>query len=387
MRKVRCGLFSLLSGVVLSWAAAAESPRNLAIEAQAGASESSADLTPEKAIDGNRETRWSGIPGHNAGVWFELEWKEPVEVGEVVVHQFDAFASEWDVQVRGEKTADWKTVRHCGKPGQKLPKIVVGNFSTLKITALRIANIVGGPSFNEILVYGRPYADGLATGLASDLRGHFLGIVSDASGAAPVEGAKVTLSGKHKGDAWDVSAVSDARGVFTADMPLAMSGAIEVRTELKTVGIDAGPFLSQVDSTAFEFALTPRQARKNVVNLGGKWKFRLDPPEGFWKSGFDDQDWSEIDVPAHWEMEGFHSDAEIGGYRLRFTAPTESGRVKLAFEGVYSGAEVWVNGQLAAIHEGGATPFEAVEDGDQVIAVVGGTGSKLSGSKSGVAFV
>ena len=31
-----------------------------------------------------------------------------------------------------------------------------------------------------------------------------------------------------------------------------------------------------------------------------------------------------------------------------------------------------------------ATPFEAVEDGDQVIAVVGGTGSKLSGSKSGV---
>jgi len=31
-----------------------------------------------------------------------------------------------------------------------------------------------------------------------------------------------------------------------------------------------------------------------------------------------------------------------------------------------------------------ATPFEAVEDGDQVIAVVAGTGSKLSGSKSGV---
>ena len=82
------------------------------------------------------------------------------------------------------------------------------------------------------------------------------------------------------------------------------------------------------------------EARSNVVNLDGKWKFRLDPPEGFWKTDFDDRDWSNIKVPAHWEMEGFHSDSEIGGYRLHFAMPTNRGRVKLAFEGVYSGANL-----------------------------------------------
>ena len=87
--------------------------------------------------------------------------------------------------------------------------------------------------------------------------------------------------------------------------------------------------------------------------------FKLDPPEGFWAADFDDADWAKIKVPAHWEMEGFHSDTGVGGYRLHFTAPSEPGRVKLDFEGVYSGAEVWVNGQLVATHEGGATPFEA----------------------------
>ena len=88
-----------------------------------------------------------------------MDWKEPVEIGEVVVDQFDTFASEWDVQVRASDAAAWKTVRHCGNPRQKLPKVVVCNFAPLKTTALRIANITGGPSFNEIVVYSRPYAD------------------------------------------------------------------------------------------------------------------------------------------------------------------------------------------------------------------------------------
>ena len=73
-------------------------------------------------------------------------------------------------------------------------------------------------------------------------------------------------------------------------------------------------------------------------------------------------------------MEGFHSDSGVGGYRCHFSLPTAKGRWKLAFEGVSSGAEVWVNGQLVATHEGGATPFEAdvtdaVKPGDNLLAV------------------
>ncbi len=108
--------------------------------------------------------------------------------------------------------------------------------------------------------------------------------------------------------------------------------------------------------------------------LNDGWRFKLDPPEGFWAADFDDADWSKIKVPAHWEMEGFHNDTGIGGYRLHFTAPKAAERVKLDFEGVYSGAEVWVNGQFVATHEGGAMPFEAditdvVKPGDNVLAL------------------
>src|SRR5262249_8387706 len=50
------------------------------------------------------------------------------------------------------------------------------------------------------------------------------------------------------------------------------------------------------------------------------------------------------------------------------------GRLELRFEGVSSGAEVFVNGHLVAEHEGGATPFEAdvtdvVHEGENVLAL------------------
>ena len=81
-----------------------------------------------------------------------------------------------------------------------------------------------------------------------------------------------------------------------------------------------------------------------------------------------------IKVPAHWEMEGFHSPDNVGGYLRKFEAPGGEGRLKLRFDGVYSGAEVWVNGQRLAYHEGGATPFEidvtdVVQPGENLLAL------------------
>jgi hypothetical protein len=75
-----------------------ESP-NLAREAQASASESCQVLTPEKANDGSAATRSSGIPGHNSGVWFELDWKEPERIAQAIIHQADAYVMELDVQM------------------------------------------------------------------------------------------------------------------------------------------------------------------------------------------------------------------------------------------------------------------------------------------------
>jgi hypothetical protein len=365
IRAALVGLLFPFGGLlVASHAAAVEPPRNLALDARASASESQDELTPEKAVDGKHGTRWSGIPGHNAGVWYQLEWDKPVEAGEVIIHQYETYVCELDVQIRGDKAAEWQTVRHYGERGAKttekrLPKVVACRFAPKEITGVRIADITNGPSFTEVEVYSRPYANGILTSLASDLRGNIAGIVSDSLGTTPIEGATVTLSGKGKGGPWRTTVRSNDKGLFFAPMPLGLTGSVKVRAQLKTEQAEIPPVESQVDAVSLAYRLTPQEARRNSTSLNGKWKFSVDPPEGFWRSDFDDKDWADISVPAHWEMEEFHSDEGIGGYRLHFTAPSGKGRARLCFEGVYSGAEVWVNGQLVATHEGGATPFEA----------------------------
>ena len=187
-------------------------PTNLALALKASASETLDDLTPEKAIDGKQDTRWSGIPGHNEGVWFQLDWKEPVEVGEVVVHQYDTFAMEWDVQVREENSSEWRTIRHFGKPGEKLPKVVTCNFSPLKIIALRIGNITNGPSFNEVAglrpALRRRRRDQRGFRSARPFSRHRLRPV----GRLAHRRRQVTLSGKSKGGPWQTSATERRQG-------------------------------------------------------------------------------------------------------------------------------------------------------------------------------
>jgi beta-galactosidase len=336
---------------------------NLALQAKAGASESYDDLTPEKAADGKPGTRWSGIPGHNEGVWYELRWEKPVRVAEVIVQQFDRFVMELDIQVLDRPGGQFRTLEHRGRPGARLPKVLVFRLEPVETTCLRIGNITNGPSFTEVEVYSSHFAIALSVKLASDLQGNFVGVVTDPWGSGPCAGARVELAGRAALGDWKLTASANENGLFFAPMPLGLEGSVTARASIeKRAGGAPGPDSPtehRFDACAFQHGLTPRGAWRSAASLAGKWMFLPDPPEGFWKPDVDDAAWAEISVPSHWEMEGFRARTGVGGYRRKFEPPPGEGRIKLRFEGVYSGAEVWVNGQLVSIHEGGATPFEA----------------------------
>ena len=357
-----------------------EEPPDLAREARASASESQGDLTPGKALDGDPRSRWSGIPGHNWGVWFQLDFPRRIHAGEVVIHQYDRFVMELDIQARDPAApGGWKTLRHEGRDGARLPRVVVSRFPPVETDGLRIAEITNGPSFTEVEVHAEPFSTPPVIRLASDLRGNFLGIVTDRWGSSGVEGVDVDLSGASRAGPWKASAVSEAGGMFSAAMPLGLEGTVRVEARLPAGGSPPPP--AELAAEEFRQALTPPGGRTPVAHLEGKWRFFVDPPQSFTSPGFDDSEWKEIDVPSHWEMAGFHPPEGACGYRRRFELPgaperppASGDRLKLRFEGVYSGAEVWVNGRRVALHEGGFTPFEAditeaTVTGSNVIAV------------------
>ena len=156
---------------------------------------------------------------------------------------------------------------------------------------------------------------------------------------------------------------------------------------------------------AFTDALEPETPWKKSLN--GIWKISWagrpqDRVTDFWKDGFDDSNWFDIDVPSCVEMRGFgcpgyvnvrypHAnkwpkildrDTEkpdynpVSSYRTRFTLPADwSGRkVILRFDGVYSAYYVWVNGKKVGYAEDSklASEFDVtrcVREGENVLAV------------------
>ena len=362
-------IFIFSHALALCWTALAAFGQNLALRAKATASESlNEEMSPEKAIDDNAGTRWSAKVGHFEGVWYQLEWDKPVLVGQVAIVQYDKFTTAMDLQAWDDASGSWKTLQHFGGSNEKLPRVAFSTFAPQKIGKLRIANFAGGPSFTEVAVYEKPLPPEAA--LASDANGGIIGIVTDKYGSAPVNGAEVALSGQAKTGPWHAAAKSNEKGLFFTPMPLGLSGQVKA-----TVAYQGGSSESAIDAGNFQYGLSLFGADDKLVLLdGNQWKFTLNPPEGFWKPGFDAGSWSAIKVPSHWEMEGFHSIDNVGGYLRKFEAPAGKGRIKLRFDGVYSGAEVWVNGQRLAYHEGGFTPFEidvtdAVHPGENLLAL------------------
>jgi beta-galactosidase/beta-glucuronidase len=118
-------------------------------------------------------------------------------------------------------------------------------------------------------------------------------------------------------------------------------------------------------------------AHQNEIDLGGMWRFRLDPeqlgehyPEQLdipWKfdsrwmdQAHDERDWAQLRVPSCWQEEGYAYNG-AAWYRTRFPAPFDpvSGkRAWLRFEGVDYYADAWLNGRYLGSHEGYFSAFE-----------------------------
>lgn len=109
-------------------------------------------------------------------------------------------------------------------------------------------------------------------------------------------------------------------------------------------------------------------------SLNGTWQFALAPHaadaealSSFYKPGFDLKGFRPTPVPSNWVMQGyeepvykpFKNEASEGFYTCTFTPPADwrGKRVLLHFGGVWSSAEVWINGTNMGRHDSGFTSF------------------------------
>jgi hypothetical protein len=201
-----------------------------------------------------------------------------------------------------------------------------------------------------------PKPDAPALSVAGDLLGHVIGTVSRAEGTVAVKDASIEVTGQTPAGAWRSVAKSDEQGFFSADLPLSSMGPVRI-----SAADGAASNALTLDSGDLAKRLTPEPANESGhrLALDGKWSFVPDPPKDF-MARTQSLTWSSINVPAHWEMEGFVCESGLGLYQRTFTIPRGwvGRRIKFRAEAIYSHCEVFVNGRRVGSHEGGATPFE-----------------------------
>jgi beta-galactosidase len=128
-----------------------------------------------------------------------------------------------------------------------------------------------------------------------------------------------------------------------------------------------------------------RSASDDFFLLNGTWKFNWvrNPaarPVLFYEDGFDVSDWSHIQVPGNWEVQGYgvpiylnhpyafekdwpripHDYNPVGSYRRTFQLPDSWGdrEVFLYFGAVKSAMYVWLNGRQVGYSQGSKLPAE-----------------------------
>ena len=323
---------------------------NLAPTARVTASSSSEGTKPENLNDGDiAHNRWAAKDGTNpADTWVELNWPTAVQFEEVVVRQEgDQKLSYLNIEAR-DNSGQWRLIQSVGDSPHLLPRLILAQFGSQNTSGLRLSGFAGSVSLNEIEVYNR--TDPPVIEVASDLLNHIFGVVTDGFGTLPFANVAVELQGTMGGKAWRASTQTDEKGMFQVEMPVGLVGDVTASAQLAN-GASAKRTVEAGDLAA---GLSITDETTPSMNLSGTWRFRPDPEPEFFQANFSDADWKSITVPSHWIMEGFESDKGTGGYRrhLQIPASFRGRRIKLLFDGVYSGAEVWLNGQRVGSHEG-----------------------------------
>ncbi|CAN5573630.1 beta-galactosidase subunit alpha [soil metagenome] len=156
------------------------------------------------------------------------------------------------------------------------------------------------------------------------------------------------------------------------------------------------PYAEEASACTFD-----RGASDRLIMLNGVWQFHYSPtvaeaPADFYKPAFDTSAFSQIPVPACWQLHGFGkphytnvqypfpvdtpkvpTENPTGRYRREFVLTEEqlkNQKIILRFEGVDSVFTVWVNGKEVGLSKGSRLPAEfditpMVKAGGNLIAV------------------
>jgi beta-galactosidase len=131
--------------------------------------------------------------------------------------------------------------------------------------------------------------------------------------------------------------------------------------------LSAAPYLKAIESPLTARASSPRITES--FDFG--WKFARNDASGAELSTFRDADWTTLDLPHDWSIEGpvdehapaggpgGYMPAGIGWYRKKFSVPAAyRGKVVvLEFDGVYQNSDVWINGHHLGHRPYGYVPF------------------------------
>jgi len=345
---------------------------NLALQgASVTASDWSMRHEPRQALDGSLDSYWECVGSHATPCWIEIAWKDPVSIRELVVRRWEPRRGTPDLTRLKAEVFDgtnWRELATSGEGGTPLPLLLYLRVPPTKATKLRFSGLEGDARVRELEIYAQDTPAWMD--IRGDARGNAIGVLTDGFGAAGLR-TQVQASGRIAGKPWKASANTGSLGNFTVPLPVGISGLVEFAATTPS-----GFVKKQVEVGDIQRGLVPDPGSPFSLELDGTWSFQPDPPKGFEQPGFNDSSWKPIQVPSHWEMQGFRSEQGYGAYRKHVRIPENWGGrlVRIAFDGVYSGAEVWWNGHRVGSHLGGATPFQveapAAEPGDNVLAVL-----------------
>lgn len=109
---------------------------------------------------------------------------------------------------------------------------------------------------------------------------------------------------------------------------------------------------------------TPPATERVDINLDANWRFIRQDVAGAQTNGFDDSSWTNLSLPHTWnnldgQDGGNNYYRGIGWYRSHFIADASytNREFFLKFDGAFSVADVWVNGNYAGEHQGGFAAF------------------------------